>query len=120
MITKKELNESGYTALPKGGWLRIDANMMPRDWHDVCKDFGVNPNCDEIILAIAGIKEIFDDHKIEQPRSTKKEMIDMENLFHLKLKNIDKNMDDKIREQREQTNKIMKQLETSQETIKPI
>jgi len=66
MITKKELNESGYTALPKGGWLRIDANMMPRDWHDVCKDFGVNPNCDEIILAIAGIKEIFDDHNTQE------------------------------------------------------
>jgi len=59
MITENELNDFGYNVLPRGGWLRIDANMMPRDWHDVCKDFGCDPSCDEIIIAVAGVKEVF-------------------------------------------------------------
>ena len=69
MITQAELEKQGYEVLPKGGWLRIDSNIMPRDWHDVCKDFGVDPSCDEIILAIAGVKEIQegkDDSEIEE------------------------------------------------------
>jgi len=59
MITQNELKKHGYEVLPRGAWLRIDSNMMPRDWHDVCKDFGVDPSCDEIILSIAGVKEVF-------------------------------------------------------------
>lgn len=59
MITENELKDQDYEVLPRGAWLRIDPEMMPRDWHDVCKDFGVDPSCDEIILAIAGVKEVF-------------------------------------------------------------
>ena len=59
MITENELKDFGYKVLSRGGWLRIDANMMPWEWSDVCRDFDVDPNCTEIILAIAGVKEVF-------------------------------------------------------------
>ena len=58
MITQTELEKRGYTVLTKGAWLMIDSNMMPWEWYDVCKDFGVDFNCTEIILAVAGVKEI--------------------------------------------------------------
>ena len=59
MITQTELEKRGYTVLPKGAWLTIDCNMMTwSEWYDVCKDFGVDFNCTEIILAVAGVKEI--------------------------------------------------------------
>ena len=58
MITQTELEKRGYTVLPKGAWLTIDSNMMPWEWDSVCKDFGVDFNCTEIILAVAGFKEI--------------------------------------------------------------
>ena len=50
MITKKEIEEAGYEVLPKGGWIRISPENMPRDWEDVCNDFGVSSDCLEIIL----------------------------------------------------------------------
>jgi hypothetical protein len=43
MITKKQMEEAGYTVLPKGGWIRLDPEIIPRDWEDVCSDFGVDP-----------------------------------------------------------------------------
>jgi hypothetical protein len=58
MITENELKGAGYTVLQKGGWIRLDPMIIPHEWEDTCKDFGVNPNCDEIILAVAGVKQI--------------------------------------------------------------
>ena len=58
MITQTELEKQGYTVLPKGACFTIDSNMMPWEWDDVCKDFGVDANCTEIILAVAGVIEI--------------------------------------------------------------
>ena len=58
MITKKELVKAGYAVLPKGGWLRLDPTIIPHDWHDLCGDFGIDPDCEEIVLCIAGVKEI--------------------------------------------------------------
>jgi len=57
MISKNELVESGYTVLPKGGWIRIDPEIIPHDWEDICKDFNADPNCGSLILAVAGVKE---------------------------------------------------------------
>jgi hypothetical protein len=61
MLTKKEIEDAGYEVLPRGGWLRIDPSIIPHDWHDVCKDFGIDHNCKSAILCIVGIKEENDD-----------------------------------------------------------
>jgi len=58
MITENELKEAGYEVLPKGGWIRLTREIVPYDWDDFCKDFGVDPDCEEMILAISGVKEI--------------------------------------------------------------
>jgi hypothetical protein len=58
MITKEELIESGYEVLPKGGWVRLNPEIISNDWYDICKDFNVDPDCHEIILAVCGVKEI--------------------------------------------------------------
>ena len=58
MITKEQVEEGGYEVLPEGGWIRLDPEIIPRDWYDVCKDFGVDPHCKEMILCICGVKEI--------------------------------------------------------------
>ena len=58
MITKDELIEHGYAVLPQGGWVRLNPEIVPRDWEDICKDFGVDSSCHEIILAVCGVKEI--------------------------------------------------------------
>jgi hypothetical protein len=58
MITSKELIDSGYSVLSKGGWIRLSPDIVPHDWADICKDFGVNPDCHELILAVCGVKEI--------------------------------------------------------------
>jgi hypothetical protein len=58
MIKEKELIDSGYRVLPQGGWIRLSPEIVPHDWADICKDFGVNPDCQEIILAVCGVKEI--------------------------------------------------------------
>jgi hypothetical protein len=57
MLTKKAIEKAGYTVLPKGGWFRIDPYIIPQDWHDVCKSFGIDPSCKSAILCIAGVKE---------------------------------------------------------------
>jgi hypothetical protein len=58
MITEQELIEHGYNVLPQGGWIRLSPENIPRDWDDICKDFGVDLNCHEIILAVCGVQEI--------------------------------------------------------------
>lgn len=58
MVTEQELVEHGYEVLPQAGWVRLSPEIIPRDWEDICKDFGVDPNCHEIILAVCGVKEI--------------------------------------------------------------
>jgi hypothetical protein len=61
MITEQDLKKNGYTVLPNGGYIRIDPTMMPYDWSDVCKDFGADPDCKEIVLAVCGVLEIHDE-----------------------------------------------------------
>jgi hypothetical protein len=58
MITEEELVKCGYEVLPQGGWVRLSPEIIPRDWEDICQDFGVDPDCHEIILAVCGVKEI--------------------------------------------------------------
>jgi hypothetical protein len=63
MIKEKELIDSGYSVLSKGGWIRLSPDIVPHDWADICKDFGVDPECQEIILAVCGVKEINEEAK---------------------------------------------------------
>jgi hypothetical protein len=58
MITIEKLLDNGYEVLPQGGWIRLSPEIIPRDWEDICQDFGVDPDCHEIILAVCGVKEI--------------------------------------------------------------
>jgi hypothetical protein len=58
MVTKEQLLKEGYIVLPKGGWIRLDPTILPHDWADICKDFGCDPDCQEIIIAVSGVKEI--------------------------------------------------------------
>ena len=58
MITKEEMEKAGYTVLPQGGWIRLDPEIIPRDWYDVCKDFGVDPHCKEMVLCVCGVLEV--------------------------------------------------------------
>ena len=44
MITEKELLENGYEVLPQGGWVSLNPEVIPHDWADICKDFGVELN----------------------------------------------------------------------------
>jgi hypothetical protein len=57
MLTKDEVVNSGYTVLPKGGWLYVDPEIMPRDWDDLAKSFGFDPDCEGVYLCVAGYKE---------------------------------------------------------------
>jgi hypothetical protein len=66
MITTEDLIKTGYTVLPKGGWIRLSPDIIPRDWEDVCSDFDVSPDCQEIILAVCGVKEIGGDDEASQ------------------------------------------------------
>lgn len=59
MLNKKEIEKAGYTALPDGGWLRIMPEDFPHDWEDVAKKLKFDPNATEIILCVAGVKEVF-------------------------------------------------------------
>jgi hypothetical protein len=65
MITSEELIDSGYSVLSKGGWIRLNPEIIPHDWVDICKDFGVDPDCHELILAVCGVKQINDGINIE-------------------------------------------------------
>jgi hypothetical protein len=57
MLTRKEIQEAGYAVLPKGGWIRINPEIIPHDWEDVCKDFAIDPSCKSAILCVVGVKE---------------------------------------------------------------
>ena len=61
MLTKKQVENAGYTVLPEGAWLRIEPEMMPHDWLFLCGHFGVGPSCKEVILCVCGVKEINDE-----------------------------------------------------------
>jgi len=57
MITQDDVIKSGYEVIPNGAWLRINPEIMPRDWHDVAKDFGFNQDAKNVILCVVGYKE---------------------------------------------------------------
>jgi hypothetical protein len=57
MITKKEILKNGYTVLPKGGWFYVDPEIVPHDWHDICKDFGIDVSAKGAYLCIVGVKQ---------------------------------------------------------------
>jgi hypothetical protein len=61
MITTEDLIKNGYRVLPKGGWVRLSPDIIPKDWADICSDFGVNPDCQEIVLAVCGVDEVWGD-----------------------------------------------------------
>ena len=63
MITETELKEAGYTVLKRGAWLRLDPGILSNDWELICEDLKVDPNCDEIIVAIAGVKEVYKENE---------------------------------------------------------
>jgi hypothetical protein len=57
MITEKEVIENGYDVLPRGGWIYINPEIMPHDWADVCKDFGIDQSAKGAYLCVVGVKE---------------------------------------------------------------
>jgi len=65
MITDDELKQHGYSVV--NGHIRLDASVIPNDWYDLCKDFCVDPDCKEIILAVCGVKEIYEDEDMIHP-----------------------------------------------------
>lgn len=60
MITEQEVIDTGYQVLPKGGWIYIDPEIMPRDWNDLAKSFGFDSDCRGVYLCVAGFKEVQD------------------------------------------------------------
>lgn len=60
MLTEKEVKDCGYTVLPRGGWMYVDPESMPRDWDDLAKSFGFDPDCRGVYLCVCGFKEIDD------------------------------------------------------------
>lgn len=59
MITEKEVRDSGYQVLPRGGWIYVDPEILPRDWDDLSKSFGFDSECQGVYLCIVGYKERF-------------------------------------------------------------
>ena len=57
MITEKEVLKNGYTVLQKGGWFYVNPEIIPHDWHDVCKDFGIDESAKGAYLCILGVKQ---------------------------------------------------------------
>jgi hypothetical protein len=57
MLTKTEVESKGYTVLPKGGWIYLDPEIMPRDWDDICRDFDIDPSARGAYLCVVGVKE---------------------------------------------------------------
>jgi hypothetical protein len=57
MITEKQVKDAGYDVIPNGAWIRIDPLIIPNDWHDVCKDFGIDEHAKSAILCVVGVKE---------------------------------------------------------------
>jgi hypothetical protein len=57
MLTKTEVEQAGYTVLPKGGWMYVDPEIVPRDWDDICRDFNIDPSARGAYLCVVGVKE---------------------------------------------------------------
>lgn len=57
MITKSQVTKAGYTILPKGAWLSINPSLIP-EWHELAENYGFDPDAKEVILCIAGFKEV--------------------------------------------------------------
>ena len=57
MLSQKEVESKGYTVLPKGGWIYLDPEIMPRDWDDICRDFDIDPSARGAYLCVVGVKE---------------------------------------------------------------
>ena len=58
MITEQEVISTGYQVLPRGGWIYVDPEILPRDWDDLAKGFGFDPDCRGVYLCVAGFKEV--------------------------------------------------------------
>lgn len=58
MLTKSKIEKAGYRAIPNGAWLRIDPTIMPHDWESLCESYGADPDCDELVLCVCGVKEV--------------------------------------------------------------
>lgn len=58
MLTKDQVLKGGYTVLPNGGWFRLSPDVDPLGWDSLAEDFGFDPTCKEVILCVAGYKEI--------------------------------------------------------------
>jgi len=61
MITESKMKKAGYTVLPKGAWFAIDPETIP-EWDLVAEQYGFDPECEEVILCVAGFKEIKDEN----------------------------------------------------------
>lgn len=57
MLTKKQIEDAGYTLLPEGGWMYVDPEIVPRDWDDLAKSFGFDSDCEGVYLCVVGFKE---------------------------------------------------------------
>lgn len=60
MITQAQIVNAGYRVLPQGAWIRIDPETIP-EWDDIANELGFDAQAKEVILCIAGIKEIDND-----------------------------------------------------------
>ena len=58
MLTKNQVLKGGYTVLPNGGGFRLSPDVDPLGWDSLAEDFGFDPTCKEVILCVAGYKEI--------------------------------------------------------------
>lgn len=58
MLTKEEVEKAGYTILPKGGYVMIQPENFPHDWEYMCTNFGVDPECKEMVLCVCGVLEV--------------------------------------------------------------
>jgi len=61
MITKEQIVEAGYTVMPEGGWMYVDPEIVPRDWSDIAKSFGFDPDCKGVYLCVVGVKEVHEE-----------------------------------------------------------
>ena len=57
MLSQSDIEKAGYTVLPQGGWMFVDPEIVPRDWDDIAKSFGFDPNCRGVYLCVVGVRE---------------------------------------------------------------
>lgn len=58
MLSQTDIEKAGYTVLSEGGWMFIDPEIVPRDWGDMAKSFGFDPDCRGVYLCVVGVKEL--------------------------------------------------------------